>query len=110
MADRVLLVRFHLRCRPAPAVRAEDRVIAEPVRSPRLPGEASSELTAHDALVTTRTRHRRSADEGSTPVRIGYIGELRENELQVRKVVPVLASPSRGEDPRHTTKDVDSEP
>src|SRR3954452_20540835 len=54
MAQRVLLLRGHLRRRPLLPHRDEDRVVAEPVGAARLADERTIDLPFDDELATVR--------------------------------------------------------
>lgn len=76
---RVLLSRRQLRRRHRTTGRDEDRVIAEPARTPRLPRDGARPLASHHHR--TRSRHQRAArHERRTPPLIGHVLNLAQQQ------------------------------
>ena len=108
MGDRVLLRRAHLRRRPPRAARRvlldghEDRVVAEAALAPGLTQEAALHraLDPRDRRPVIRAgggQYRRAGEAGGA-VGVRHVGDLVQQEAQVRRVVTVAAAPAGGED------------
>src|SRR5262249_46898306 len=83
VADRVFLGRGHLSRRALVAVRHEDRVIAEPVRSPRFADQVSYEGALAQRLLAGREHERRHAAEVRAAPLIGDVAQLSQHQVQV---------------------------
>ncbi len=98
VADRVLLFRTHLSGRDLEALGDKDRVVAESAVAARGTRQGAAHLAALDELATVRGHENCGRHEGRAAVGVGNVGELIDEQTQIRSVVPVGASPARGED------------
>ena len=92
----------------------EDRVVSEASLSPRGAGQAPlhGALDGGDLLrcpAGGRMNQDRGAGEARRAMRIGDVGQLVQEQLEVRLIVPVSAAPARREDPRCSSQHVNAQ-
>lgn len=97
-------------------IRHEQGVIAKTLLAPGLANDPADHPSLFDQLTKTEALslgwhdQGASAAEAGSPVPVGDVGQLLQEEGVVGGVIPVFARPTGGEDPRRLPHDVHDEP
>ena len=87
----------------------EQHVVPEAAAAAQLPDDTSAHDTRGEGLRTAGVAQRHCAPELAPASRVGYVGQLVEQELIVPLVAPRQARPARREDPGHLVERIDAQ-